>query len=154
MARAGRWIVLSIAILLGAGLLFISPVLLFAGSNAAAGLYTLLFEKQPAEAQLLGTYKYEASWGTTTLLLSSANQFEELLETKDGSKKSIRGTWGTESADMGHAAGVTFRPYIDLEDETHGRQLDYGEILFYRPIFGQTYGEINGDTGARFTKRQ
>ncbi|HEY8998357.1 MAG TPA: hypothetical protein VIM60_10680 [Edaphobacter sp.] len=151
--KTRRWIVGSIAAVSVAGLLFISPVLLFTGSNAIVGLYSLLFEKQPSEEQLIGTYQYRTYWGTTTLQLKPGNHFEESMAATNGTIKSLKGTWGYQSSDSGIATGITFRPYFDLEDETYGRQFDYGELNFYKPMFGQTYGEINGDTGARFIKQ-
>jgi hypothetical protein len=144
-------------IVVAATLIVILPFLVilpWAASNAFAAGYYLLFTTQPTRQELVGEYNATLNWGTARLVLHADNTFDESLMEKGQEIQTISGAWKSSSGDAGHAAYLTMSPYLEVQEEEHGREYSYSSANFYKPRFGQVYAELNPDLGTRFTKRQ
>ena len=132
-------------------LIFVAPFLLIFGSNAVAGIASLIFERRPSVDELAGTYKYAAVWGTATLKVNQNGTFEETIFEKSGQQEQFVGTWN--SRDELNSVELDFRPFGMVWDEDHGRETNVYGLSFFKRRFGGTYANINDDLGEQFDRQ-
>jgi hypothetical protein len=131
-------------------LIFFCLLLVFPLANLASGVASLMLEREPTKAELIGDYKYSAAWGTATLQLNLDGTFTETLIEKSTAPKQLAGSW-TSSKDE-NSAKVDFRPFDMVWDEDHSREINLFGMNFYKRRFGNTYAKINDDLGEQFER--
>jgi hypothetical protein len=145
--RTMLWVSLGLApFLIFFGLLFVFPL-----ANLTSGIASLMLEREPIEAEIIGDYKYSAAWGTATLHLNSDGTFTEEIIEKANPPKLLAGSW-TSSKDE-NSAKVDFRPFDMVWDEDHSREINLFGMNFYKRRFGNTYAKIDDDLGEQFERQ-
>jgi hypothetical protein len=153
MTRKNKWIVGSIAALIGLISLPLAVVLLVTASNAIPAAYYLLFTTQPTNQELAGEYVVQLRWGKATLSIHPDYTFQETVVADGKGVQTVVGNWTVKSVDAGHTAEVSLKPYINVQDDDYGQRYDYATLLFNKPRLGQIFAQFNPDSGSRFEKQ-
>ncbi len=125
---------------------------LFMASNFGNAVITLVVDREPARAELLGTYSYIASWGNSSLELKSDGTFRQAIGESGRPPRIITGQWSYQSSM--NSAEVHLTPFGMIWDEDHETMIDSCHMDFYKPRLGRTYGVINEDLGEQYKREQ
>jgi hypothetical protein len=136
--------VVPLLILFGLG--FVFPL-----ANLFSGVESLVLERQPIQAELIGDYRYSATWGTATLHLNPDGTFTEMVIDKAASPKRFEGLWSSRGVE--NSIQVDFRPWGMVWDEDHGREINLFGMNFYKPRWGKTYAKVNDDLDEQFERQ-
>jgi hypothetical protein len=150
LSKKTRWsLIAAFAVL---ALLF-GPLALIMASNLGAGILDLLLNRKPTTTELVGDYKLDVPWGTSSLHINSDGTFQELIMAKDKPQRGVSGNWQISREDSNFLT-LDFRPFGMVWDDDHDRQTNIYGIDFYKPHFGATYGLINDDLDEKFVRQQ
>ncbi len=119
-------------------------------SNFGSAVITLVVDREPARAELLGTYSYIASWGNTSLELKSDGTFRQAISEVGHTPRTITGKWISQSSM--NSVEVHLTPFGMIWDEDHERVIDSCRMDFYKPRLGQAYGVIDEDLGEQYKR--
>ena len=150
MTRKSRWIIGSIAALIG---LIGLPLALVVTSNTIPAAYYLLFTTRPADQELAGEYMVQLRWGKATLSIHPDYTFQETVAADGKGLQTVVGNWTVKTIDAGHTAEVSLKPYINVQDDDYGQKYEEATLLFNKPRLGQIFAEFNPDSGSRFKKQ-
>jgi hypothetical protein len=148
LSKPIRWSI--IALCFGA-VVFFGPMMLWMGSNLGGALLNLALSRRPTEKELVGDYKYEASWGRVFLHLDQAGTFQEQIVERDKPARLIDGHW--QSRDGDNCLELDLKPFGMVWDEDHESQTQGFGTQFYKRRSGKTYGTINDDLGEQFEQQ-
>jgi hypothetical protein len=92
------------------------------------------------ETEAPGTYRADADWGTSTLVLAKDHTFEQTVRPKDGPPRHITGTWNiARSSGQPVYTTVQFSPFLSI---THDKQGVFAGASMYS-IYHVPFGGIN-----------
>ena len=140
------WVIASVALIAVLSLLGLTMIF---GSNLVAGLYSLVFERQPTMEEMLGTYVFHGDGRPSTIRLLKDGLFVEQIDAQSASARTISGRWNYRYQE--NYADLDFRPFED--PRTNGKHNDDYNLLCYKPRFGKTYLQLDPDTGDEFKKQ-
>jgi len=130
---------------------FLSLPLVFVVSNAGSAIISLITNREPTRAELIGAYDYTAPWGSAGLTLNEDGTYREVVAENNGSTAQFSGVWGYRDAD--NSAEIGLRNFGMVDDDDHSRKIDLCTMNFYTRRLGKTYAVINEDLGEHFERQ-
>jgi hypothetical protein len=83
--------------------------------------------KRPlTEKVVVGTYKAEADWGESILILHQDHTFEQTVARNDHTQATTKGTWKLGLYDGKDASGgiIVFKPFLAVAHDQKGEEVD------------------------------
>lgn len=120
-------------------------------SNAGTAGLSLLLNREPTNAQLIGNYKLDVPWGFSMLQINEDGTFSQEIQEKNQPMREIKGKWSASSGE--NFRNVDFRPFGQVWDDNHKGEFSYSTISFYKPRWGSVYGSVDDDLGQRYERQ-
>ena len=101
------------------------------------------------ESRLVGSYRVDADWGSSTLLLKADHTFEQTVSTKSGGFKRTKGEWQLDKRDY----GIDFKnSYLCVTHDKQGENADGGYASIEPRLFGGIEISADPDYGISFRR--
>ena len=103
------------------------------------------------EASLVGSYRADAEWGSSTLLLKADHTFEQTVSTKSGTFKKVSGEWELDTSGLTDA--ITFnKKYLSVTHDETGEEVDGAYASVDPTLFGAPEISADPDYGISFRR--
>ena len=103
------------------------------------------------ETNLLGSYRADAEWGSSTLLLKADHTFEQTVSTKSGTFKKVSGEWELDTSGLTDA--ITFqKKYLWVTHDEKGEEADGAFASVDPTLFGAPEISADPDYGISFRR--
>lgn len=149
LSKPTRWSLIAITAVLA---LIFGPLALIMAGDFGAGLLVEALNRRPTSDELVGSYKLDAPWGSSTLQINADGTFRQEIDEQGHPGRSVSGHW--QASQEFNSLAVDFHRFSMVWDDDHERDTNIYRINFYRPHFGVTYGMIDDDLGEKFIKLQ
>jgi hypothetical protein len=107
--------------------------------------------RESRDARLTGSYRAEAEWGSSTLLLKADHTFEQTVSAKSGMFKKVQGEW--ELHPSGLTDAITFKKkYLWVTRDKQGEEADAAYASVERTLFGGPEIPADPDNGISFRR--
>ena len=103
------------------------------------------------ETNLIGSYRADAEWGSSTLLLKADHTFEQTVSTKSGTFKKVSGEWELDTSGLTDA--ITFKKkYLSVTHDGKGEEVDGAFASVDQTLFGAPEISADPDYGISFRR--
>ena len=107
--------------------------------------------RESREAGLVGSYRADTDWGSSTLLLKADHTFEQTVSTKSGTFKKVNGEWELDTT--GPTDAITFKKkYLSVTHDEKGEEVGGAFASVDPTLFGATEISADPDYGISFRR--
>lgn len=107
--------------------------------------------RHSSEARLVGSYRADADWGSSTLLLKADHTFEQTVSTKSGTFKKVNGEWKLDASGLTDA--ITFKKkYLSVTHNEKGEEVGGAFASVDPTLFGAPEISADPDYGISFRR--